>query len=64
MNDEIDSSVLCLRASSSFLDISTIVLNETVVKTPKPSHPMSGAMRTPKMQTITGPPHLEIVGIK
>ena len=64
MNNEIDSFVLCLRASSSFLDISTTVLNETIVKTPEPSHPMSGAVRTPKMQTIAGLPHSEIVGIK
>ena len=64
MNDEIDSSVLCLKALSSLIDISTIVLNETVVKTPEPIHPMSSAVRTPKMQTIVGSPHSKIVGIK
>ena len=51
MNDETDSSVLCLRASSSLLDTSTTILNAYYLRTLGPDHPKSDDVIHPNKQT-------------
>ena len=64
MNDETDSSVLCLKALRSLLDTSTTVLNENCSKKSQAKSSHVRCLEDSKKQTIAGPPHSEIVGIK